>query len=213
MQLFFQLLSSLPARFFFVCASIHSTPLHRDPSLCCVPVPRPRAPSPAWKPPLLQLDALVAVAHDIPALYLAEHFGEKADHLGADDFLPIFIYVLVNSKVEGLAAQSAVLEALCDPKKMMGEAGESTLCQPRLWCPSERAYIHSFHVCVFCGETPICIRRGGEEGGERRGWVIGVVGGECSIPANIFFIECGYVGQHGIIDEKQEVLVLDGLPR
>ncbi|CAN0501394.1 unnamed protein product [Laminaria digitata] len=75
--------------------------------------------------PCDKLDALVAVAHDIPALYQAEHSGEKADHLGADDFLPIFIFVLVNSKVEGLAAQSAVLEALCDPKKMMGEAGEA----------------------------------------------------------------------------------------
>lgn len=70
-----------------------------------------------------QLDALVAVAHAIPALYKAEHPGDNANNLGADDFLPIFIFVLVNSKVEAVAAQSLVLETLCDPKKMMGEAG------------------------------------------------------------------------------------------
>lgn len=74
---------------------------------------------------VLQLDALMAVAHDIPALHRKEHPGDGASGLGADDFLPIFIYVLVNSGVEGLAVQSVVLETLCDPKKMMGEAGQS----------------------------------------------------------------------------------------
>lgn len=75
---------------------------------------------------VLQLDALMAVAHDIPALHRKEHPGEGANGLGADDFLPIFIYVLVNSGVEDLAVQSVVLETLCDPKKMMGEAGQSS---------------------------------------------------------------------------------------
>lgn len=65
----------------------------------------------------------MAVAHAIPALYRVEHPVENAESLGADDFLPIFIYVLVNSKVEGVAAQSLILETLCDPKKMIGEAG------------------------------------------------------------------------------------------
>lgn len=74
---------------------------------------------------VLQLDALMAVAHDIPALHRVEHPGDNASSLGADDFLPIFIYVLVNSRVENLAAQSVILETLCDPKKMMGEAGGS----------------------------------------------------------------------------------------
>lgn len=72
----------------------------------------------------LQLDALMAVAHDIPALHRAEHPGDRSNSLGADDFLPIFIYVLVNSGVKDLAAQCLVLERLCDPKKMMGEAGK-----------------------------------------------------------------------------------------
>lgn len=71
-----------------------------------------------------QVDALIAVAHAIPALHRTEHPGDSADSLGADDFLPIFIYALVNSGVEGMAAQSAVVEALCDPKKMIGEAGD-----------------------------------------------------------------------------------------
>lgn len=71
-----------------------------------------------------QLDALVAVAHGIPALYHAEHPGDGSSQLGADDFLPIFIYVFVNSEVEGMVSLAVVLETLCDPKKMMGEAGE-----------------------------------------------------------------------------------------
>lgn len=75
-----------------------------------------------------QLDALMAVAHDIPALHRAEHPGDRSNSLGADDFLPIFIYVLVNSGVKDLAAQCVVLERLCDPKKMMGEAGQAGLC-------------------------------------------------------------------------------------
>lgn len=71
-----------------------------------------------------QLDALVAVAHAIPALYRAEHPEDDSRQLGADDFLPIFIYVLVNSGVEGVASLSLILDNLCDPKKMIGEAGE-----------------------------------------------------------------------------------------
>ncbi|CAM9306125.1 unnamed protein product [Hapterophycus canaliculatus] len=73
--------------------------------------------------PCDKLDALMAVAHDIPALHRTEHPGDRSNSLGADDFLPIFIYVLVNSGVKDLAAQCVVLERLCDPKKMMGEAG------------------------------------------------------------------------------------------
>lgn len=65
------------------------------------------------------------MAHAIPALYRKEHPGDDAESLGADDFLPIFIFVLVNSKVEGMAAQAVIVESLCDPKKMMGEAGET----------------------------------------------------------------------------------------
>lgn len=73
----------------------------------------------------MQLDALVAVAHAIPALYRAEHPDERSRQLGADDFLPIFIYVLVNSRMERVVALTLVLETLCDPKKIMGEAGVS----------------------------------------------------------------------------------------
>ena len=72
---------------------------------------------------LCKLDTLVAVAHAIPALYRLEHQEEDVESLGADDFLPIFIFVLVNSGVERVAAQALVVETLCDPKRMMGEAG------------------------------------------------------------------------------------------
>lgn len=51
--------------------------------------------------PCDKLDALLAAAKEIPALYVAEHPGTSV-HLGADDFLPIFIYVLVNAEIRVL---------------------------------------------------------------------------------------------------------------
>ncbi len=107
---------------------------------------------------MLQLDALMAVAHDIPALHRMEHPGDTASNLGADDFLPIFIYVLVNSRVEDLAVQSLVLETLCDPKKMMGEAGRSRLSGTRPGCvhqsyfPRLKCAHSSDHLCL-----PACL--------------------------------------------------------
>uniref|UniRef100_A0A7S2CKA3 PX domain-containing protein n=1 Tax=Octactis speculum TaxID=3111310 RepID=A0A7S2CKA3_9STRA len=49
--------------------------------------------------PYDKLEALLAVSKEIPQLYSLEHADAKPAHLGADAFLPIFIYVLVNSKV------------------------------------------------------------------------------------------------------------------
>lgn len=82
----------------------------------------PPLPSPPFA---LQLDALVAVAHAIPALYRLEHPGNDTEGLGTDDLLPIFIFILVNSRIERVNGQSLILEALCDPKRKTGETGES----------------------------------------------------------------------------------------
>ncbi|CAM9973907.1 unnamed protein product [Discosporangium mesarthrocarpum] len=83
--------------------------------------------------PCDKLEALVAVAHAIPTLHQAEHppgpggssSGREGGggQLGADELLPVFIYVLVNSSLEEPALLALVLETLCDPTKVIGEAG------------------------------------------------------------------------------------------
>lgn len=79
--------------------------------------------------PCDKLDALLAAAKEIPSLYVSEHPGTSS-HLGADDFLPIFIYVLVNSDIPNLAYLQKVLCTLCDPDKKLSETGYyvSSLC-------------------------------------------------------------------------------------
>mmetsp|Transcript_11470 Transcript_11470/g.14308 ORF Transcript_11470/g.14308 Transcript_11470/m.14308 type:complete len:216 (+) Transcript_11470:222-869(+) len=76
----------------------------------------------AYTLPCDKLDALLAAAKEIPALYRVEHPGTDT-HLGADDFLPIFIYVLVNAKVPDLLHLQHVLCTLCDPDKRLSETG------------------------------------------------------------------------------------------
>ncbi|KAJ8604063.1 hypothetical protein CTAYLR_001750 [Chrysophaeum taylorii] len=71
--------------------------------------------------PCDKLDALLAAAKEIPNLYIAEHPGTNA-HLGADDFLPIFIYVLINANIP-LLYLKIILCALCDPDKKLSETG------------------------------------------------------------------------------------------
>ncbi|CAM9571291.1 unnamed protein product [Phaeothamnion confervicola] len=80
--------------------------------------------------PCAKLDALVATAHEIPALFQREHpRGESVGPhgrlrpLGADSFLPIFIFVLVNSDLPDVATTAKLLEELCDPTKRLGETG------------------------------------------------------------------------------------------
>jgi len=72
--------------------------------------------------PCDKLDALLAAAKEIPALYLVEHPGTEK-HLGADDFLPIFIYVLINANIPNLLHLQKILCSLCDPDKRLSETG------------------------------------------------------------------------------------------
>ena len=65
---------------------------------------------------------LVACAKEIPNLYAREHLS-TADHMGADEFLPVFIYVLVQARVPSLLALNMEMQALVDPEKRCGEAG------------------------------------------------------------------------------------------
>ncbi len=68
-----------------------------------------------------RLNYLIACAKEIPKIYAEEH--SYIDHLGADEFLPIFIYVLVQARTPNLLAINAEMQALVDPEKKVGEAG------------------------------------------------------------------------------------------
>jgi hypothetical protein len=69
-----------------------------------------------------RLQALVAAAKEIPDLFISEHVGTDKP-LGADEFLPIFIYVLVRAEIPDLLALNEELQALCDPDKRLSETG------------------------------------------------------------------------------------------
>lgn len=69
-----------------------------------------------------RLNALLAAAKGVPALFMREHPGAAAV-LGADEFLPIFIYVLVRAQLPHLLALNEELQALCDPDKRLSETG------------------------------------------------------------------------------------------
>ena len=69
-----------------------------------------------------RLQALVAAAKEIPELFILEHQGTDKP-LGADEFLPIFIYVLVRAEIPDLLSLNEELQALCDPDKRLSETG------------------------------------------------------------------------------------------
>ncbi|CAN0068030.1 unnamed protein product, partial [Ectocarpus fasciculatus] len=81
--------------------------------------------------PMDRIQALKAAVKEIPLLYDKERqerdslCGEKSPlHLGADDMLPIFIYVLATSDLPfGLSAFSFEVNNLCDTKLKISETG------------------------------------------------------------------------------------------
>jgi hypothetical protein len=72
--------------------------------------------------PCEKVAALVAAAKEIPLLYRHEH-PDVERPLGADEFLPIFIYVVSQSEMEDLYYLKEVLCHLCDPNQRLSEAG------------------------------------------------------------------------------------------
>ena len=72
--------------------------------------------------PYDRIMALLKAAHEIPDLYKLEHVGSE-NALGADDFLPIFIYVVVRAQIKDIALINEEMQALCDPDGRMSEAG------------------------------------------------------------------------------------------
>jgi hypothetical protein len=72
-----------------------------------------------------QLKTLVRAAKTIPDLHKKEH-PDRSDPLGADEFLPIFIYVLVQAELEHVCVLKEILGALCEPRQRLSETGYYT---------------------------------------------------------------------------------------
>jgi hypothetical protein len=70
-----------------------------------------------------KLDALVAAVREVHACYRREHGEAVGLHLGADDFLPVFIYVVSQCGISRLLSLKNLLAGLADPSRMMSEAG------------------------------------------------------------------------------------------
>jgi len=91
--------------------------------------------------PCVKLRAIVDAAKEISRLYIEEHSQSQSQHessgnhdkkpgthdgrevLGADDFLPIFIFCIVRAEIERPSALCVLLQTLCHPSKRNGETG------------------------------------------------------------------------------------------
>ncbi|KDO27983.1 hypothetical protein SPRG_07260 [Saprolegnia parasitica CBS 223.65] len=71
--------------------------------------------------PLDKHRRLVEAAMLVHIVYQEEHDG--ADVLSGDDFLPVFIYVIVQSRLGTPVALLQALNVLCDPEKRIGQNG------------------------------------------------------------------------------------------
>lgn len=72
--------------------------------------------------PCDKIHHLLQLSKTIPALFRAEH-PQSVRPLGADDLFPIFIYVVVQSRVPKLWTLNQELQQLCDPDKAFSESG------------------------------------------------------------------------------------------
>lgn len=71
--------------------------------------------------PCVKLRAIVDAAREISQLHEREHNGREL--LGADEFLPIFIFCVVRAEMERPCALSILLQTLCDRINRIGEIG------------------------------------------------------------------------------------------
>lgn len=72
--------------------------------------------------PSSKLAAIVVAAKNIFAEY-ATVKGEEADAIGADDLVPIFIYILAQTNLEDILGTKELLWNLCHPSLLHGESG------------------------------------------------------------------------------------------
>jgi hypothetical protein len=74
--------------------------------------------------PCGKLRAIVHAANEITRIYAEERrFIQDSPPLGADDFLPIFIYCVVQAGMERPCALTVLLRTLCEPTNRIGEIG------------------------------------------------------------------------------------------
>jgi len=75
--------------------------------------------------PCAKLRAIVDSAKEISRVYNEEKSigGNMTNKLGADEFLPIFIYCVVQAEMERPCALCVLLRTLCDPSNRIGEVG------------------------------------------------------------------------------------------
>ena len=73
--------------------------------------------------PCVKLNAIVRAGKEIGRLSLAESREDTHTPLGADDFLPIFIYCVVRAKIKKPSALNVLLRNLCDNDLLLGEVG------------------------------------------------------------------------------------------
>jgi len=87
--------------------------------------------------PCVKLRAIVDAAKEVVRLHSWEHPregvssiegqenypGQETCSLGADEFLPIFIFAVVRAELERPFALCILLKTLCEPSKCIGEIG------------------------------------------------------------------------------------------
>jgi hypothetical protein len=76
--------------------------------------------------PCAKLRAIVDSAKEISRVYNEEKKsigGIHTNRLGADDFLPIFIYCVVQAEMVKTMRLMACLRTLCEPSNRIGEVG------------------------------------------------------------------------------------------
>mmetsp|Transcript_37773 Transcript_37773/g.87947 ORF Transcript_37773/g.87947 Transcript_37773/m.87947 type:complete len:871 (-) Transcript_37773:497-3109(-) len=83
--------------------------------------------------PCIKLRSIVEAAQEVTILYQEEHGREVQQEdggtestvptLGADEFLPIFIYCVIQAELERPCALCILLRTLCEPSKIIGETG------------------------------------------------------------------------------------------
>ncbi|GAX14253.1 hypothetical protein FisN_1Hh448 [Fistulifera solaris] len=75
--------------------------------------------------PCIKLRAIVEAASEINRIFvrLKGCEDERHGHIGADEFLPVFIYCVVKAEMERPCALCVLLRTICDPINRIGETG------------------------------------------------------------------------------------------
>merc|ERR1711988_1750606 len=73
--------------------------------------------------PARKIDILIDAIHSIYTTYENEHLLTARKVLGADDFLPIFIYCISHCGIKNLMSLKEICYTFCDPRLALTEAG------------------------------------------------------------------------------------------